>query len=76
MEHEGDRYTNCGNKKTSRGHPDSSINKIGQNTKKIPGSLRRHDVTQTPARNHQLTLVWKTRKGGNNTLTHTWIKDP
>ena len=28
-----------------------------------PGDLKRLAVTQTPVRNHQLTLVWKTRKG-------------
>ena len=47
-------------------HLDYNIVKIGQNTKKGPGDLRRLAVTQTPVRNHQLTLVWKTFKGWNN----------
>ena len=47
-------------------HPNYSIIKIGQNTEESPGDLKRLAVTQTPVRNHQLTLVWKTRKGINN----------
>ena len=31
-------------------------------TEKSPGDLRRLDVTQTPVKNHQLTLMWKTLK--------------
>ena len=31
--------------------------KIGQNTEKSPGDLRKFAVTQTPVRNHQLMLV-------------------
>ena len=34
-----------------------SIIKIGQNTGKSPGNLRRLAITQTPVRKHQLTLV-------------------
>ena len=41
-------------------HPNYSIVEIGQNTRKSPGDLRRLAVTQTSARNHQLTLVGKT----------------
>ena len=37
-----------GNKRTSRDHPDFSIIKIGENTEKSPGDLRRLAVTQTP----------------------------
>ena len=33
------------NKRTSRGHPDYSIIKIGQSTEKSPGDLRRLAVT-------------------------------
>ena len=51
-----------GNKKTSRDYPDYSIIRIGQNIEKSPGDLRRLAVTQTPVRNHQLTLVRKTPK--------------
>ena len=36
--------------------------KIGQNNKKSPGDLRSFAVTQTPVKNHQLMLVWKTLK--------------
>ena len=38
-------------------HPDYSITKIGQNTKKSLGDLRRLAVTQSPWKIHQLTLV-------------------
>ena len=51
-----------GNKRTSGDHPDCSIIKIDQNTKKSPGDLRRLVVTQTPVEDH-LTLVRKTFKG-------------
>ena len=34
-----------------------SIIENGQNTKKSPGDLRRLAVTQTPVKNHQLTLM-------------------
>ena len=46
-----------GNKRTSRGHLNNSIIEIGQNPEKSPGDLRRLNVTQTPVRNHQVTLV-------------------
>ena len=77
MEYDTDGYSNCywcawychqkidkgteghGNKRT-RG---DSVIKIGQNTEKSPGDLRRLAVTQTPVEDHQLTLVWKTLKG-------------
>ena len=55
-----------GNKRTSRDHSDYSITKICQNTEKSPGDLRRLAVSQTPVRNHLLTLVRKTLKGTNN----------
>ena len=35
----------------------NSIVKIAQNTEKSPGDLGGLAVTQTPVRNHQLTLV-------------------
>ena len=38
------------------------IIKIGQNTEKSPGDLKRLAVTQTPVRNHWLTLVQKLKK--------------
>ena len=37
-----------------RGYSDHSEYSI---TKKIPGNLRRLTVTQTPSKNHQLTLI-------------------
>ena len=51
-----------GNKKTSGNHPNYSIIEIGQNTEKSPGDLRRLAVIQTPVKDHQLTLMWKTLK--------------
>ena len=40
-----------------RDHADYSIIKIGQNTEKSPGDLRRLTVSQTPVKTHRLTLV-------------------
>ena len=51
---------------TNRDHPDYSIIKIGQNSKKSPEHLGKLIVTQTSGRNHPLKLVWKTLKGVNN----------
>ena len=58
----GTETVGLGNKRTSGDHPNDSIIKIGQNTEKSPGDLRKLAVTQTPGRNHQLTIVWKTLK--------------
>ena len=44
-------------------HADNSIIKFSKNTVKSPGNLRRLAVTQTPVKNHQPTVVWKTLKG-------------
>ena len=52
-----------GNKNTSGDHPNYILIKIGQNTEKSPGDLKKLDVTQTPVEYHQLILVWKTLKG-------------
>ena len=49
------------NKRKSGNYPDYSIIKIGQNSEKGPWDFRRLAGFQTPARNHQLTLVWKTQ---------------
>ena len=46
-----------GNKRKSRDHPDYSITKIAQNTKKSPGNLRKFAVNQTPVKNHRLKSV-------------------
>ena len=43
--------------RTSGDHPNNSIIKIGQNTENSPGDLRSIDVTQTPVKDHQLTLM-------------------
>ena len=58
----GKRTGGLRNKRTSGFHPYYSILKIGQNTEKSPGDLRRLAVTRTPLRNHQLMLMWKTLK--------------
>ena len=51
------RTGGLGNKRTSGNHPNYSITEIGQITEKSPGDLRRLAITQTPVRNHRLTLV-------------------
>ena len=43
-------------------HPNYSIFKICQNIEKSAGDLRWLAVTQTPGKNHQLTMTWKTLK--------------
>ena len=43
----------------SEDNPNYSIIKIGQNTKKNPGDMRKLAITQTPVENYQLTLMWK-----------------
>ena len=48
--------------RTGRHYPNDSIAKNGQNPETSPGDLRRLAVTQTPVKNHQLILVWKTLK--------------
>ena len=45
------------NQRTIRYYPDYSITMIGQNTEKSLGDLRRLAVTQTPMKDHQLTVV-------------------
>ena len=46
-----------GSWRTSGDHPNDSIIKDGQNPEKSPGDLRRFAVTQTPLKNHLLTLL-------------------
>ena len=43
------------NKRTNGDRPNYSIIKIGQNTAKSSGDLRKLAVSQTPMKNHQLT---------------------
>ena len=42
---------------TSVDHPHDSIIEDGQNPEKSPGNKRRLAVTQTPVKNHQLTML-------------------
>ena len=42
--------------------PNYSIAEVGQNTNKNPRDLMILAITQTPVKNHQLTLMWKTLK--------------
>ena len=51
-----------GNKKTCVDHLKYNIIENGQNTENSPGNLRRLAVTQTPMKNHQLKLMWKSLK--------------
>ena len=44
--------------RTSGDHTNDSIVENGQNTKKSLGNLRRPAITQTPVKNHRLTLMW------------------
>ena len=46
-----------GKNRTSGDHPNYGISEIGQNTEKSPGDMRRLAVTQTPLKDHQLTLM-------------------
>ena len=50
------------NQSTNRDNPSYSTIMIGQNTEKCLGDLRKLAVTQTPVKDHQLTLMWKTCK--------------
>ena len=43
--------------RTSGDHPNYYFIEKDQNTEKSPGDLRRLAVTQTPVKNHQLTLM-------------------
>ena len=49
-----------GSWRTGRDYPNDSTAKNGQNTETSPGDLRRLAVTQTPVKNYQPTLMWKT----------------
>ena len=56
----GKRTRSVGNRRKNRDHPSYRMVVIGQNTEKTPGDLRRLAITQTPVKDHQLTLVCKT----------------
>ena len=47
-------------KRMSRDHPNYSIIKNSQNPAENSGDMRRFSITQTPVRNHRLTLTRKT----------------
>ena len=47
---------------TSGDHSNYYITENGQNTEKSLGDLRRLVITQTPVKDHQLKLMWKTLK--------------
>ena len=49
-----------GSWRTSGDYPNYYIIENGQNTEKSPGDLRRLAVTQTPVKDHQLTMMRKT----------------
>ena len=46
-----------GNNRTSGDHPNCCIIENNQNTEESPRDLRRQAVTQTPMKDHRLTLV-------------------
>ena len=48
-----------GNWRTGRDNPNDSIAKNGQNPETSPGDFWKLLVTQTPVKNHQLTLIEK-----------------
>ena len=49
-----------GSWRTSGDYPNDNIIEDGQNTETSLGDLRRHAVTQTPVKDHQLKLMQKT----------------
>ena len=55
-----------GNKRTSGDHPNYYIIENVQNTENGPVDLRRLTVTQTPVKDHQLTLMWKKFENNRN----------
>ena len=61
-EKDGTETGELGNKRTSKEHPNYSIVEIDSNTEKSPGNLKRLAITQTPSKNHLLTLMLKTLK--------------
>ena len=48
-----------GNQRARKDPQNYSVPEIGQNTEKSPRDLSWLAVTQTPVKDHQLTLVWK-----------------
>ena len=60
IEHKG--TGGLGSSRSRGGHRNYSIIENDQNTEKSPGDLRRFAVTQTPVKDHRLTLMGKTLK--------------
>ena len=56
------RVGGVGNQRKSQNHPNYSIVEVSQDTENSPGDLRRFAITQTPVKDHHLTLRWKTCK--------------
>ena len=67
------RYRDVGNWRMSRDRPNYSIVNTGQNIEESPGDLRRLAVAQSPVKDHQLTLGWKTQHDKNGTDKPTKI---
>ena len=63
-----------GNERSSGDNPNYSIVEIGQNTEKSPGNLRRLFASQTPVKDHRLTLMGKTLNNNNNNNNNNRIK--
>ena len=64
------------NKKTSGDHSNYSIIKISQNTEKSPGDLSWLAAIQTPEKDHQLMLGWKTCKEQYHKANYKNIQQP
>ena len=62
-----------GSWRTSGDYPNDSIIENGQNTEKSPGDLRRLAVTQTPVKNHRLTLMAQ-RLECSPMARETWVQ--
>ena len=69
-----------GNRRTTLDYRDYSIAEISQNTEKNTGNLKRLAVTQTSVKEHQLSMVCKTRNklinyrkyGGDDGTNYSW----
>ena len=57
-----------------RVHQNYSITKIGKNTNKSLGDLTKLAASQTPVKDHQLTLGWKLVNNNNNNPSKKWKK--
>ena len=62
----GEEIGGMWNQWENRTFPDYDIAEIGKNTVKSPEDLRRHALTQTPVKDHRLTLLGNTCKEYKN----------